>query len=281
MRILPAVLLSAVLLSGPAWAQDEHAPPPGEGASDDVPLAIPFGEEATAPASAPQAPQTGPLAIPGNGRPVRPDPMSPEKLAALRTYEAERLEIRGETEVRAGAVPVVGWGWGWGWGPRPGWRHHTTIGVAYAPVATTRGWGIYQGPQRLNVPTALSLAGDSRLEGLQTAIQRKKTAANAWYTVAGVGGAALVGSVFGRVTADSRDEYNTWYSVGLLGGATGIVGLIAASGPASEARSLEQVPYLTLSLEDARAVVERHNDALRQRLGLSPAEVWSIESRGR
>lgn len=267
MRTTAALLLTSLFLAGPAEAQQE-----------DSPLAIPVGEE---PPPSTSSSRDRPLALPGAGPRAAQAPMSPEKLKALRTYEAERLVIRGETELRMGAVPVVGWGWGWGWGPRPGWRHHTTVGVAMAPVGTSRNWGIYQGQERLSVPSALSLAGSPRLDQVQSAIRRKRTAATAWYTVAGVGGAALVGSIVGRVAADDRQEWATWYTVGVAGGVTGVVGLIAGSGPAADAQRLEYHPYRSMSLADARDMVDRHNDRLRERLGLTPAEVWSIENKER
>lgn len=264
-------LLFALALST-ASAQD-NAPPPDPGAApaeEEPPLAIPFGQEPV------PLPQEGPLAIPG-GRRGPSGPLSPEKLAALRQYEAERLVLRGETEVHSG--PATVWGMGWGWGPR--WHGPvTSVGVVTTPIYQSRTWGIYQGPQRLGVPQALEMAGDDRGTSLNLAIQRKRRAANAWYTVAGVGGAAVVASLFGQVSADSRNEFDSWYTVGIAGGATAIVGLVAGAGPAGEARRLERYPAMSLSPSEAREVVDGYNDRLRERLGLTPAEVWSIEQEG-
>ncbi|RME24932.1 MAG: hypothetical protein D6798_10100, partial [Deltaproteobacteria bacterium] len=205
---------------------------------------------------------------------------SQEKLQALRQYEAERLEIRGETAVRTEAVPILGWGWSWAWGPRhPHYVPHTTIGVAYAPVGLARGWGIYRGPERLSTIEALSIAEDPRLSQVQDTIRRKRNTARAWYTVAGVGGAATVGSIFGQAWADSRPEYEAWVTVGVVGGISTIVGLVAGSGPSADARALEYVPARSMTLAEARAMVNAYNDRLRERLGLTPADVWSIENR--
>ncbi len=268
---LPALLG----LSTAALAQDsDHDSEPGE------PLAIPIGEEPAeshAPAPLPPAERPGPLAIPNGPPGHKQPPMSPQKLQALRDYEAQRLQIRGETEVRTEAVPVFGWGWSWGWRGR--YHPHTTVGVAYAPVGTSRGWGIYQGPDRLSTIDALTVAGDSRLAGVEQTISRKRNTARGWYTVAGVGGAAAVSSVFGRAWADTPAEYNTWTTVGVVGGISTVVGLVAGAGPSSDARALQDVPARSMSLSEARAMVDRYNDGLRQRLGLTPAEVWSIENR--
>ncbi len=261
-----APLLSALLLLAPGAAHAQEG-------SNEQPLAIPVGEEPPAPAALPR--EEGQLAIPHRS----PTPMTPQRLALLRQYKDQRLVLRGETEVRSSATPVFGWGWGWGWG-RP-YGPVTTVGVAYAPVAMSRGWGIYQGAERLTVPDALSLTGDNRLTGLEEGIRRKKATATTWYSIAGVGAAAAVTSIFGRAYADTRNEYATWGTVGVAGGVSTIVGLVAGAGPAADARALRERPSLTMTHADARLMVDQYNDRLRQRLGLTPDEVWSVEQNDR
>lgn len=249
--------LALLLLAGPARAQDE-----------DLPLAIPANPDAPPPAvQAPEPEVVGPQA------PTRGAPMTPEKLEALRRYQAERLSIRGETEVYGGGARAV-WVGGW-WGPR--WGPHTTVAVVPEPVFATRTWGIYQGPQRIDVPDAMRMSGDTQAEALEGTIRSKKSAARAWYTVAGVGGAVAVASLFGQLSADNRYEYANWQIAGLGGATAGVVGLLGAAGPAGEARALERYPARSLTPAEARNLVDRHNDRLRQELGLSPQEVWSIE----
>jgi len=213
-------------------------------------------------------------------RPEQRGQLSPQKLEALRQYQAERLVIRGETEVHSGPVMVhtgVAWGprWGRRWGPR--WGPSTSVAVVSSPVFASRTWGIYQGPERLGVPTALSLAGDPRGDQIQQTINRRKRTASAWYTVAGAGGAAIVASLFGQLSAPDKDTYYSWQLVGLGGAGTAAIGMLAGSGPASDARSLERYPSRTLTATEARALVDRHNDSLRDQLGLSPRDVWEIE----
>lgn len=246
------MLLLLALLAGPTLAQEDA----------ELPLAIPA--DPTAPAPAVQAPTPSP---------PRPGPMSPEKLEALRRYQAERLAIRGETEVHGGGARAV-WVGGW-WGPR--WGPHTTVAVVPEPVFATRTWGIYQGPQRLQVPTAMEMSGDPQAAALQQTIDRKKRASRAWYTAAGIGGGVAVASLFGQLNADDRVEYTNWQLAGVAGVGTAVVGLLGAGGPAGEARALERYPSRSMTPAEARALVDRHNDRLRQELGLTPQEVWSIE----
>jgi len=260
-------LFLLALLSSPVRAQDASAP-----------LAIPSG--APVPTAAPASADEQPLAIPPDQVPPSlavPGPrrhpgLSPDKLAALRQYQAERLQIHGETELHGGGTTV--WAGGW-WGPR--WGPVTTVAIAQEPIFATRSWGFYQGPQRLDVPDALQLAGDPRAPELQARIDHKRAAARGWRTVAGAGGVALVTSIFGNATASNLAEHQTWGTVGLAGGAVAVVGLIAGSSPAAEAATLARYPAHTLSPAEARAVVDAYNDHLRDRLGLSPQDVWSIE----
>lgn len=259
MHLLLLSLLS--LLAGPAAAQD----------APEMPLAIPAG-----PSTAPATPAT-PAPLPPSSR---PGAMSPQKLDALRRYKAERLEIQGETEVHQGAATVwTGVRWGPRWGPRrgPGRGPHTAVAVVATPSYATHGWGIYQGPERLQVPDALQLAGDPRGDQLQQTVARKHRTANAWYTVAGLGGGAIIAGIFGQISAPNRHAAYTWQLVSVGGAGAAAVGVLAGGSAAADARSLAQYPARTLTVAEARQVVDQHNDHLRQELGLSPQDVWEIE----
>lgn len=235
--------------------------------TEDRPLAIPATPGTTAPAP-PRAVRPGIEGPPSD----RPGAMSPQKLEALRRYRNERLQILGETEVHGGGATFVHGVW---WGPR--WGPATSVVIAPEPVFTSRTWGFYQGPERLDVPTALRLAGDERAERVQQTIDRKRRAARTWTGVAVASAGLGIAGVFGELQADTRYEYLNWRLV-TLGGAVGVVtGLVVAAGPAGEAQALQRYPARSLSPAEARAVVDRHNDRLRQELGLSPQEVWSIE----
>lgn len=253
-------MLSTLLLCTLALAQEEG------------PLAIPAqpGAPPTHSAAPPTPPQPGSPAPPPPSD--RPGAMSPQKLEALRRYQSERIAILNETEFHGGGATV--WTGMW-WGPR--WGPHTTIAIAPEPVFASRTWGFYQGPQRLQVTTALELAGDPKAETLQATINRKKRAARNWTTVAVAGAGVGIAGIFGQLTADDRREYDTWQLVSLGGGLGVLTGLVAAAGPTGEAQALAKYPSRSLSPAEARAVADRYNDRLRQELGLSPQEVWSIE----
>ncbi len=259
--MLLALMLSSLVLAQDGLAQDGLAQ---DGlAQEEGPLAIP---------AQPGQPSTHAPAPPPAPRSDRPGAMSPQKLEALRRYQSERLSIQNETEFHGGGATV--WTGMW-WGPR--WGPHTTIAIAPEPVFASRTWGFYQGPERLAVPTALRLAGDPKAEALQATIDRKRRAGRNWTALAGAGAAVGIAGIVGQLNADSRQEYASWQLVSLGGGLGVITGLVVSAGPKGEAQALERYPSRSLSPAEARAVADRHNDRLRQDLGLTPDEVWSIE----
>ena len=208
-----------------------------------------------------------------------PPPLTPERLAAFREYDATRLTLRPETEVVGGGAVAVGGGWVGGWRPTPRGAVHVGVYVPPAilqePPTTLRTWGVYEGPKRLSAPEFLQVAGDSgRYDLLNKQINRADTARKVSLGVAG----AVLG-VLGGTTADNRAEAAMWDSLLLSGLGVGLGGFVVASFPAAKADRLTHDYTETLTLEETRALVQKRNEALRQGLGLSPEEAWRVESK--
>lgn len=234
-----------------------------------------------------QSGQNGPpgaIPVNGAGSPLAGyTPLTAEHLSALRKYSAQHLTLRTETDLRGGGTTYVGGvtvggyragpfgGVGWGWSV-PGV-------VVTEPPETVRGWGVYQGPQRLTVPELLRAAGETqRAEDLEASIHKADTAAHIWTGVAAVGLAGLITGSVGLATTDNADQALLWNRVALAGTGLTITGLLGGSLPASKAgRLTHQVPA-SLTLPETQALVEKQNEALRGELGLSPEEVWQMES---
>ncbi len=269
-----SLLAGVALAEDPPEEGDSHAPPPAETG----PLAIPAnppgpGAQRLPPGGGP------PLAQPGQGVP----PSKPTDLRALRTYRQGRLVLRAETEYHQG--PATAWsfgggGWGWG-GGYPGWGwgggyYGTTI--INNPTWTERTWGIYQGPERLSVPTFLETAGDlSKATELRSVIERKRKTAKAWYTVAGVCAAGILTGVVGMGAAQEVDTYFIFNNVALGGLGVAVTGMLGGSFPSARASRLARYPSESLSAQEAQSYVDGHNERLQSELGLSDEEVWAFE----
>lgn len=241
--------------------------------SNEAPLAIP-----ATPGDAPQVRPPGP---PG------PPPVSADQLQALTRYREERLSIRGETEFHGGGSAVVVGG-GWGGYYRPGPRGGVHVGwavpglVLTEPVVAEQSWAAYQGPQRLDAPDFLRAAGETaRADALEKDIHRAKVASYAWLGVAGAGAVAAVTGFMGLGTTDDRD-LNMMFNNLMVGGAgVAAIGVVGSSFPSGRARELSHDLPASISLAEAQAMAAKRNDALRQELNLSPAQVWGVESQVR
>lgn len=228
----------------------------------------PGGEEPAPQAVAP-AP-VGPALAPA-AEPVVPSVVSPaltaERLALLRSYKSRRLSVRNETELRGGGSSV-----GFtspGYGPAV---------VMSDPIYTIRTWGIYEGSQRLDTVTALDrLQRDALKTQTVDDIRKARRRSRAWFTAAGLGGAAILGGIIGVRTADTRLEQIYFSQVTTGGTLLGITGLVVGSFPSSKANRLERYPAAVMSPEEAREAAGAHNESLRQELGLTPQEVWLME----
>lgn len=270
--------LPLLLGLSPALAQEVYA---------DSPAAIPVDDQAI-PVEVPAAiPAAIPSSIPGNA-PRHPSERagaqrSPERLQALRQYQDERLTLRPETEVSGGNSFVVGGVWGGGYRPGPyGGLHYGWAvpgAVITEPLTLERGWGVYQGPQRLDTPELLRATGqDLRAADLEHDIRRAKFASNVWLGVAGAGVATAISGMMAQSIAESRDEAIFFNNVTLGGVGVAAFGLIGSSFPATKARALRHDPAATLSLQETQELVRKNNEALRSQLGLSPDDVWQVES---
>ena len=267
------LLLLLQLSTSSAFAQSAEEPP----------LAIPASGEAPAAAPTSGPPRQGP---PRDGAFGPPPPMSAAQLQALTQYREQRLSVRPETELHGGGAVVVGGGYGGMYRPGPyggvhvGWA---VPGVVLSdPVTAEQTWAVYQGPTRLDAPEFLRAAGETgRADALDRDIKRAKRASAAWLGVAGAGAVMAVTGVMGLgVTGDP--DINRMYNNLMVGGAgVAAVGLVGSSFPSARARELSHDLPASISLAEAQAMAAKHNDALRQQLGLSPAEVWGVESQAR
>lgn len=261
------IALTVYTMQAVALAQDVYAePPPAIPAQTEEPRALPAQG---------RAPDLNALR--------RPPERSPERLQALRQYQDERLTVRTETEFHGGGAMVVGGVWGGGYRPGPygGVRYGWSIpgAVISEPVTVEHGWGVYRGPERLTTPDILRAGGEvERADDLDRDIRRAKLASNLWLGVAGVGVATAISGMMGQSIAESRDEAIFFNNVTLGGVGVAAVGVIGGSFPATRARALRYEPDRTLSLQETQELVRKNNETLRRNLGLTPDDVWQVES---
>lgn len=248
---------------------------PAHAQSADAPLAVPSED----------APLAIPATPPPTAGPTRVEPPQPSaaELRALTQYREDRITIRSETEFHGGGTMIVG---GWGGAYRAGPGVHVAWGVPGVvlsePVTASPTWAAYQGPRRLDAPDFLRAAGElERAEALDKDIRHAKRASYAWMGVAGAGAVAAVTGLMGIGITDDRD-INILYNNLMVGGATvAAVGLVGSSFPSARARSLQTDLPASISLAEAQEMAAKRNEALRQELSLSPAQVWGVESQAR
>lgn len=103
--------------------------------------------------------------------------LTPERLMALRTYKAQRLQVRAETEYRGSSVATytsMSYGYPSGMG---------TGVVVTDQLSTFRTWGVYRGPQRLSTPDFLNLTGAQEQKNqLVNDIHTLRRQAKGWYS---------------------------------------------------------------------------------------------------
>ena len=275
-----------LLLAFTAAAQDapDRQPPPASPdapeppEADDPPLALPVDQvHAPAPERAPAAEPEQPLAIPGHRAP----PRSAAQLQALRQYQRERVSVNTEVNFRVSGPPAsVGVGFG---GPWHGMYWGMRVSNPY--VYTSRTHATYQGTTRLDVDDFLGTVGAGDLRSnLERDILNANRATTTWNVLAGVGVATIVAGYMGMSEAShARDEdaYYRYSSVAL--GGTGLTsgGLIGSSGTSSRAFRLRRYPSESIGVTQAEELADTHNNQLRQQLGLTPEDVWGIESQER
>ena len=92
---------------------------------------------------------------------------------------------------------------------------------------------------------------------------------------------AAVTGFMGLGTTDDRD-LNMMFNNLMVGGAgVAAIGVVGSSFPSGRARELSHDLPASISLAEAQAMAAKRNDALRQELNLSPAQVWGVESQVR
>lgn len=229
--------------------------------------------------SAALAQEGPPLAIPGDR--VQPAPatalsgMTAEQARAARTYRAQRLELRPETELHGGGSTVVHQAYGHPW-------RHGYSGFSYVmrdPVYAVPSWGIYQGPERLTVPEYLGAVGRvGQKADLEAKIERLERRSRRWYTLGGLGIAATVGGVVAQIVVDDpMINYYSHYTT--LGGAGAMVlGFVGGSFPSARAERMENNPAEWLEARQLQSEIDDYNADLGTRLGLSPEQQILLDS---
>ena len=197
----------------------------------------------------------------------------PEAVAAFRD---QHLDLRGSSQWRGGSevvsLPYFGWstyrGVGWGVGAST---------VLRGSVEPRGEWAVFQGIQRLSVPSYLELVGDDlRHNALQADIAQATRRGKVGYGVAAAGVVALVAGYFGASTASTPEELGAWNGV-TLGGVCALVGgALGGNSASSRARRLEIDFRSTVAFDDTCAQVDTYNETLRDGLGLSPAEAARV-----
>jgi hypothetical protein len=235
-------------------------------------------------------PNGGPLAIPGGAPPpppagqVRPKPrVEPgppsDDLAharAIREYREQHLALRKVGTARIGVdyayVPYGGYGpYGPTWGITP--MPHTWV------VRGTE-WAVFEGPNRIDVPTTFDALGDEAgLERVTRRIRTNRTLGNLGYAV-GLGGLAT--SIVGLVQMDRSRSWSDelyWSQVSAAGVGLMIGGFVGGTFPAARAERLQHDHEVTFDLDALDERIDAHNEALAADLGLSQTEAARLERR--
>lgn len=257
-----------ILLVGLSVAQDANPERAPEEPS-------PPAEETTAPRRD-RSPDPQPLAVPVTpaSAPTPGAPLDEDTFRALRDYQGRRLVVRDEVEMVGGGYTVMG-GWARPIGPY-GWIEPSV--VVPQPARINHGWALYQGRDRLDLLTFLDLTGEhQRKAAAETALKRYRRRGTLWFSVAGVGLAGVLGGMIALDQARTPGEARVANQVLLGGSLSSVAGLVVGSIPRGKADRLQRLPALSLRYQEARTLADRHNDSLRETLGLTPAEVWTVE----
>ncbi len=242
-------------------------------------LGLALAQEGALPEASPTdvpPPETQPLAVPVAPETLHdtPPPLSEATFRALRDYQGRRLVVRDAVELVGGGYAVMG-GWARPIGPY-GWVEPSV--VVQQPTRVNHGWALYQGRDRLDLLSFLELTGELQAKAAaEQALKRYRRRGSVWFSIAGVGLAGVVGGMIALDQARTPDQAWVANQVLLGGSLASVAGLVVGSVPRGKAERLQRVPSLSLRYPEARALADRHNDALRDELGLTPAEVWSVE----
>ncbi len=198
--------------------------------------------------------------------------LSAEQVARIRAYRAQRLSIVRETEFRGGMSTIAGVR------PLPTGMVLDPDVVIVDPLYTVQTWGIYRGESRLSPAEVLRVSGDTtRADSLTQKIERDDKKARRWLTVAGAGGVALAGGLVTQGQAKDLPHLVLGQQLTLGGMTVAVTGLIGASIPASRSSNLSHYPSAIMERAEAEALVERHNRALQESLGLTPEDLLFLE----
>lgn len=243
------------------------------------------------PSALAQAPQTAPEGSPQvvaptgeaetpEAKPIEKLPPAPaslghltvERLMALRTYKAQRLQVRAETEYRGSSVATF---------TSMSYSQPQGLGtgvVVTDNISTFRTWGVYRGPQRLSTPDFLHLtSAEARRDALVDEIRQLRAKSRTWYIGAGVGVAGVVAGLVGMSTANNVDAYRAFNLVSLSGTVMTIGGLFGASFPSAKAQRLYKYPGTSMSSDEANDLAHGANEQLRQSLKIAPDEAWLLD----
>lgn len=226
-----------------------------------------------------------PLAIPVDRPPPEPpeppEPRAPrvrlgaQRPAALREYRASHLSVRSLSEAHV----QTGWSYGYArtWGPYgPG------FGFALIPRSTlvrTEIWGVFQGPERLDVPSTLGALGDtSGRAALERRIRSQRALSSTSYGLGVAGLAASIVGLIGLENARHAEQALLWSGVSAGGAGILAAGFIGGTIPAARASRLQYDPTATFDIEQLQRDVAAHNAELASELGLSPEAARHIES---
>ena len=174
---------------------------------------------------------------------------------------------------------MMGAGYGGYWGG-PGWGSWGFGGpVVVDPPSALRTWGIYRGPERLDMDTFLGLVGEKdKQTELRTDLDRLLKRQRRWNVLAGAGGAGVVAGLVGMsALVNTPEEYAVYNTVTLAGTLVLATGLVGSSFPRGTSSALLRYPSTTMGGADAQRLVEQHNEQLRDELGLTAADVWALE----
>ena len=202
-------------------------------------------------------------------------PMTAEELEAILTFREQHLSVREVVDFIPGTVNVVNSGWGWG--PRPywGWGMDRGSWVTVDPPRIERDWAVYQGLQRLSVPSYLNaLDRDQAAEELRSRIRTANTTSDVF---SGIGWLGLLGGVTGTVLALTAPDFQgsrTFAAAGAASTGTGVLSSIVGGAERKRASSHTYDFDKTQELPDVQRGVREHHELLRRELDLTPGQAF-------